>query len=418
MNPMLSNSSHSSRFARGINLNPIHAQVPEFTPGELLHACRNNIECRVDVSVVSTAAFGALPLSDIKPQFIELMAATATCLARWKPTINGNQSTSVPLALVLQLPSNLSPSRVADRSRKPGVLNHVFDFQIFDANHIEVSNQSRGQLVRLILALIPDFRVGLGDSQTLTFSPLATLLFAAQGALLLAKVSQAGVIFFGVFDLLAVAQGRQVSQSEVNTDNLISDRQDVNLDSGAERHVILAVGFSLQSDHDGALNLWESFSKFDSADFWQFDNALSPAWNADIFKPKASGCVTLFVLREPRPLPGFHPAEKMRERRILVSQCLGKARRRGFGKPRKSFKALKFGDALINTIARNVFLSSFIGFLSGRQRMVPNPTNTTEPSVQHSYLCAIRIGANLIASLCGRHTRILQQKWSHNHDHP
>src|SRR5690606_33760130 len=122
-----------------------------------------------------------------------------------EPAVNLYQGSAIPSAFVFKLALDLSPTRIGDMPCKSGVLNHVFYFQVFDADYIEVSYQSGGQLVRLVLALIPDFRVSLGDSQPLTFSPLAAFLFTAQGALLLFQVPQSCVVFLGVLYFLAVA---------------------------------------------------------------------------------------------------------------------------------------------------------------------------------------------------------------------
>lgn len=409
LNPMLSNSFHGSRFARGINYSPIHAQVPELTPGELLHACRNNIECGVNVAVVSTAALGAIPLPNIKPQFIELMTATTTGLARWKPTINGNQSPAVPLAFVLQLPPNLSPARVGNVPCKSGVLNHIFDGQVFDANHIEVSYQSGGQLVRLVLALIPDFRVSLGDSQALLLSPLAALLFTAQGALLLAKVSESGVVLLGVFDLGSIAQCGQVSQPQVNPDNLIGDRQNINLNGCAERDVIPAVRLSLQSDHAGACNLWQVLCEFYHTKLWQANNTLNP-FHRDFLKPQGIGLPSLFKSWVTWVLASLNAAEEVTKRLILVIESLNQACRWRDSKPRIAASLFELSESSGNINACNGFFSALVGFISGCKRPIPNPTSATEPMVQHTNLCSAWVDTNFIVSLYGRHTHILQQK--------
>lgn len=401
------NNKLSSRFTRGIYSSPIHAQVPEFTPGELLHACRNDIDSRVNVSVVSRPALGAIPLPDIKPQFIELVTATATGLARWKPSINGNQSTSIPLAFVLQLPPNLSPSRIGNMPCESGVLNHIFYFQVFDANHVEVSNQSGGQLVRLILALVPDFRMSLGDSQPLTFAALAAFLLSAQCALLLAKVTESAVVFLRILYFFSVAQRGKVSQAQVNPDYLIGDREDINLNRGAERYVILAVGFSLESNHFRASGTGKGFSDFDSANLRELNSSFCPTITTNILEPKASRYVALFEFWESRLFASFYSTKEIGKGPVLITKRLHQARRWGFGKPTIPSGFFEIRKATGYSYTGNSFFPSLVCLDSGFKRPVPNPPRTTKPVIEFANLCAIWVGANLIASLYSRHVRIL-----------
>lgn len=404
---MLNNSLHNSRFTRGIYYSPIHAQVPEFTPGKLLHACRNDIDSGVNVAVVSRPALRTTPLSDIKPQFIELMTASATGLARWKPTINGNQSSAVPLALVFELPSNLSPARIGNMPCESGVLNHVLYFQIFDTNHIEVSNQSGGQLVRFVLTLVPDFGVSLGDSESLPLSPLTALLFSAQGALLLAEITEPGVVLLGVFGLLPVAQCGKASQSEVDADYLVGDRKNIYLDGCAERDVILTVWLSLEGDHFRAFDIGQGFGELDFSDLRQPQLASTPfclAWSL-----KADGYVIVVLRPEPgvtRFLASFHSSEEIRERLILVVESLSQACCWGSSQPDELIQTLKVGKPLIYVDTGNVLFPSLVSFLSGLQRIIPNPTSAAEPMIQHANLCPTWVCAKLV-TFNGRHVRIL-----------
>ena len=64
--------------------------------------CGENILCGIDISVVMCPTLWTIPLPNIERQFINDVTAMPTALRTGEPTVNLNQCSTVPLALVFQ----------------------------------------------------------------------------------------------------------------------------------------------------------------------------------------------------------------------------------------------------------------------------------------------------------------------------
>ena len=95
-----------------------------------------NVVCRIEIPVVPDAAFRADPFTHIKRKFFHNMLAVIARFTRWIPTINFDEGSSVPLALIFQLADKLTPSHITDRFCQAVIFDHVLDSQTLHANHL------------------------------------------------------------------------------------------------------------------------------------------------------------------------------------------------------------------------------------------------------------------------------------------
>ena len=387
---------------------PISEQVTRFTRAELLHACRNDIDSRVHVTVMRGAAFGTHPPANRQRKLFQFMAATRTGFAAGEPAINLNESAAIPRALVFKLSRNFSPASITDCSGKPGVFNHVFNRQILDGYNIKLFNQSGCELVRSVLPLRFDLTVNSGDAEPLFVISVAAFLPSGQTALLLSQIPNFVRVFLRVFNLCAVTQGRQVRQTKINTNNLIRDWQNIDINFGAERNIKPAVSFALERDHVRPDNFWQRFCKFNFPKLWQRNNAISPLWQTDILESQRGRVVVSgSIAWIPRLFASLHAPVEMLKRLILIAQGLGEACRRWVGEPVEFRQFLQAGETAGYIDPRDRFFSALISFCAGRKRVIPQPTRCAEPFIQLALLPPIGIATNLKASLYGRHTEIV-----------
>ena len=64
------------------------------------------------------------------------MLAIMTGFTRGIPTVNFDEGSSIPLALIVQLADKLAPSHITDRFCKAVILDHVLDGQTLHADHL------------------------------------------------------------------------------------------------------------------------------------------------------------------------------------------------------------------------------------------------------------------------------------------
>ncbi len=392
-----------SRFIGGIYYSRLGAQVPRLTRGQLAHACNQHILSGVDIAIMDSTALRARPVTDIKPKFVQLVQALAASLARRQPSVHDNQGPAVPFGLVLKLPTELSPARIRDRAGKPGVLKHVRDLEVFDTNNLMFTHKPRGDRVQCVASLVGDFAMGAGNTKPLLLPPLAVLLPARKASLLLTKIAQTASEFAWVLDLLSAAQDRQVRQPEIHADSGTSDRKEWNVYGSAERNVVTAVRFPLERHHRRASGRWQRLRKLYRSQFRQTQDAARPLCFANVLKAQRATHLARLESRVSRPLAGLNAPEEVGERRVLIAQTLGKARRRNTGEPGELLNRFEPSELARNGYAGERFFAPSIGFRPHIQRPVPDPTGSAEPLVQYPSLCAIGVGADAVRPHGCRH---------------
>ena len=77
-------------------------------------------------------------------------SAMVTTLATREKSVNFDQESPVPFALVLKLTKHLTPRSIRDRPSKLVVTNHIPDCQVFDSYQAIFSYQTSSQLMQKI----------------------------------------------------------------------------------------------------------------------------------------------------------------------------------------------------------------------------------------------------------------------------
>lgn len=72
------------------------------------------------------------PLSNTQRQRFDDLSAVSTSFTTGKPLVYLDEGSAIPLAIVVQLVDELSPSTIGDVSGQLRVLHHVLDRQILD----------------------------------------------------------------------------------------------------------------------------------------------------------------------------------------------------------------------------------------------------------------------------------------------
>ena len=138
-----------------------------------------DIDGRVDISVVDGSADGTLPRADRQRQLIQNIPAMVTSLAGREEAIHLVDVRAIPCTLVFEHPSKRSPSRRSDCFGKPAVLEHATHVQVFHANQSIVTYQFCAQLLQEIHALISYFLV-LASKQDAGLLPSGGAFYSAR----------------------------------------------------------------------------------------------------------------------------------------------------------------------------------------------------------------------------------------------
>lgn len=104
--------------------------------------CGENIIGGIDISVVMRSTLWTIPFPNIKRQFIDNATAISTTFRTGKPTVNFNQRSTVPLALVLQLTNQLTPTGIGNGLCQFVVFHHILHYQVLDRNRLVFTYQS------------------------------------------------------------------------------------------------------------------------------------------------------------------------------------------------------------------------------------------------------------------------------------
>ncbi len=77
-------------------------------------------------------ALETIPFADIQRQRFHNVTAISTALGAGKPTVNLHKSPTIPLALIVELAYQLTPTSVRDTLCKLVVLHHILNCQILN----------------------------------------------------------------------------------------------------------------------------------------------------------------------------------------------------------------------------------------------------------------------------------------------
>jgi hypothetical protein len=136
--------------------------------------------------------------------------------------------------------AQLRPTRVADGASEAAVADHVPDREILDRDHVVVSHEPGGELVRVILPPVGDATVDARDP-VLGFRPVRRpLLLAGQRPLRPREPLAVDPFVARVDDLVPGGQGDQAGDPGVDTDRRVGLRGVVDGGLHQDRDVVLA----------------------------------------------------------------------------------------------------------------------------------------------------------------------------------
>ena len=113
------------------------------TSGDPRPSFVQDIDGRVDISVVDGSADGTLPLADGQRQFIQNIPAMVTSLAGREEAIHLMHVRAIPFTLVFEHPSKGSPTSCSDGFCQPPILDHATHVQVLHANQPVATYQFR-----------------------------------------------------------------------------------------------------------------------------------------------------------------------------------------------------------------------------------------------------------------------------------
>ncbi len=136
-----------------------------------------NVFRSVAIPVVPDATLGADPLAYIKWEVFDHMLAVMTRFTGGIPTVNYDEGSRVPLAFVLQLADELTPSHITDGFCQRVILDHVLDGQTLHANHLVFANYACRELLLVVTSAVLDTGMHACYFPTCFLSVLGTFLF-------------------------------------------------------------------------------------------------------------------------------------------------------------------------------------------------------------------------------------------------
>src|SRR5579864_1043758 len=178
---------HAPRWVRASRGSALADTAP---PGSYLPSTRrhrlsggqNVLRC-VRIAVMLLAAVGTRPLAAAQRQVLQDLPTLETPLAGRIEAPYRPELPPIPLAFVLEHPTELAEGRPLKRAGQSVVLAHAPHVQVLDRDHVEPSNQIGGGFMEVVRPGIRDPRVKPGDLLALDAPTLGPLLLPGQVAL-------------------------------------------------------------------------------------------------------------------------------------------------------------------------------------------------------------------------------------------
>ena len=192
------------------------------------------------------------------------MPTIPTPFRAWKPAIDLNQFSPVPLAFIGKLANQFAPTRIANGKSKFMVLHHIFDSQILNHYRLVFTNQLSRQLMQKVFPSIGNLCVDFSHFQPRLMSIVAPFLsccafmvgepdrsaplFAGKSLLhsfqLLAKLFKV----LGVGNLIAIAGGNQAGYANIQSNLFIRFWQLSDVGINQQRCKPTTTSFELDGD--------------------------------------------------------------------------------------------------------------------------------------------------------------------------
>jgi hypothetical protein len=184
-----------------------------------------DILCRIDVPVMVSATWRAVPFPNIQGQPLNDMTTMATALRTGEPLINFDQGAAIPLSLIFQLSHQFAPPSIADGQSQLTVFDHIFHGQRFHGDCLIFTNQPSRQLVQMVFATVGHLLVDFCHLASGLVSISRTLGLSSQRFLGTTQPLSVLGKWLGVGNLLPATQGDQATNPSIQPHRLLSRRQ-------------------------------------------------------------------------------------------------------------------------------------------------------------------------------------------------
>jgi len=184
--------------------------------------CRQNVSTCVKVAVDTCGiTTGTVPTANSQRKFIDYKPASHTSLTTRVEAVYLDQSSPVPLALILKLTKHLSPSCIANTTSQLAVTNHISNGEVFDSYEAIFSNQTGSQLMQKVSPSIFNFGVYPGYFKSRLMSVVRVFGFPTQFLLRHLKFLVQPIKMLWVSYLVAIASTEKTSYSRIQPDIFI-----------------------------------------------------------------------------------------------------------------------------------------------------------------------------------------------------
>ena len=174
----------------------------------------------IDIPVVMRPALGAVPFTNIQRQRLNDVTTISTALTAGEPTVNLNKGTSVPLALVVKLSNQLSPSCITNTECKLGIFHHILNCQILNNDGLVFTHQLSSQFMEEVFTAIRNFTVDTSNFNSCLVSIVRLLLLTAKRFLNPFKFPAMPFKVSGVGNFIHVRCDQQASNPYIQSNRL------------------------------------------------------------------------------------------------------------------------------------------------------------------------------------------------------
>lgn len=186
---------------------------------------RQNVLSCVLVAIMYGPALGASPLADGQRQTIDDVSAVVAPLTGREEAIHLGERLPVAVTLVLQEPRELPHRGVTECAGEAVIADHPAHVQVFYADQIKPAHDVGRDLLHVVETRVGDLRLDASNTQALLFSAVTSFLATREDALGLCEFAKFSLEQTRVGDVLAVGQGGESIDSEIDADGLASLRQ-------------------------------------------------------------------------------------------------------------------------------------------------------------------------------------------------
>ena len=266
-------------------------------------SCRKYIKCCIVIAVMVCTAYWATPFTISKGEGIVLKPADMAELGAGIESVYYNQFLTIPRTFIIEhLPEGVK-TYLGDCPAQFTVSDHVADSEVFENDHVILSDQSYCQFVEIILAGVGDRFMYPGNLDTLSVPSYTAFLSSGKDPLFLSQLIQLNRKESGIFYYLSGRETRKTFYPEVNAYRFTGLGQELNIFIEAEGNKVFPGRFLDYRSRCGItleVSAPSNFQLTESGDSEAFIDAVPFECAFRIF-----GRLPSSFLFEPGVLPGF-----------------------------------------------------------------------------------------------------------------